>query len=215
MTMTKLSTILFSETRVSPGGTLYWMSPELLDSSRTSSDGRPTRESDCYALGMVIYEVNKLHLSLRSLIDQSQVLTGLHPFYHLPGYSGLLVVARGGRPGKPVDARSLGFSDKLWDLVQLCWSELSCVGVSSVRLGPPRSGCLTTSPMLPLPGSPLQYIPPPGLPTPASPTQIHCLLGSLGLSLTNELCCFYFYFCVLVQYFSSLPFHSSVRVSNV
>ena len=110
------------------------MSPELLDSSRTSSDGRPTRESDCYALGMVIYEVNKLHLSLRSLIDQSQVLTGLHPFYHLPGYSGLLVVARGGRPGKPVDARSLGFSDKLWDLVQLCWSELSSSRPTAQRL---------------------------------------------------------------------------------
>jgi len=43
------------------GGTRRWMSPELLDPERfripESEDDRPTRQSDCYALGMVIYEV--------------------------------------------------------------------------------------------------------------------------------------------------------------
>ena len=38
------------------------MSPELLDPERfgipRSEDNRPTRQSDCYALGMVIYEVS-------------------------------------------------------------------------------------------------------------------------------------------------------------
>jgi len=34
------------------------MSPELLDMVRFDSDGLPSRESDCYALGMTIYEVN-------------------------------------------------------------------------------------------------------------------------------------------------------------
>ena len=34
------------------------MSPELLDPSRLGDRGpRPTKESDCFALGMVIYEV--------------------------------------------------------------------------------------------------------------------------------------------------------------
>ena len=37
------------------------MSPELLDPERfgipESEGNRPTRQSDCYALGMVIYEV--------------------------------------------------------------------------------------------------------------------------------------------------------------
>ena len=37
------------------------MSPELLDPERfgmpESENNRPTRQSDCYALGMVIYEV--------------------------------------------------------------------------------------------------------------------------------------------------------------
>ena len=43
------------------GGTRRWMSPELLDPERfgmpESEDNRPTRQSDCYALGMLIYEV--------------------------------------------------------------------------------------------------------------------------------------------------------------
>ena len=43
------------------GGTRRWMSPELLHPERfgmpESEGNRPTRQSDCYALGMVIYEV--------------------------------------------------------------------------------------------------------------------------------------------------------------
>ena len=43
------------------GGTYRWMSPELLDPERFGvpelKGDRPTRQSDCYALGMVIYEV--------------------------------------------------------------------------------------------------------------------------------------------------------------
>ena len=44
------------------GGTRRWMSPELLDPERfgmpESENNRPTKQSDCYALGMVIYEVS-------------------------------------------------------------------------------------------------------------------------------------------------------------
>ena len=40
------------------GGTPQWMSPELFDpESFGLQEGRPTKASDCYALGMVIYEV--------------------------------------------------------------------------------------------------------------------------------------------------------------
>jgi len=46
------------------GGTRRWMSPELLDPERfgipESEDNKPTRQSDCYALGMVIYEAGVL-----------------------------------------------------------------------------------------------------------------------------------------------------------
>jgi hypothetical protein len=59
--MTDLSTIVLSKTVASSGGTLCWMSPELLDPPRFGSNGCPTRESDCYALGMVVYEVSWVH----------------------------------------------------------------------------------------------------------------------------------------------------------
>jgi serine/threonine protein kinase len=53
-TMVDLSAILLSATTVSSAGTARWMSPELLFNQKNP----PTRESDCYALGMVIYEVS-------------------------------------------------------------------------------------------------------------------------------------------------------------
>ena len=43
------------------GGTYRWISPELLDPESfgepQSEGSRPTNQSDCYAFGMVIYEV--------------------------------------------------------------------------------------------------------------------------------------------------------------
>lgn len=42
----------------SSGGTNRWRSPELLVPEQFKfNDARPTKQSDCYALGMVIYEV--------------------------------------------------------------------------------------------------------------------------------------------------------------
>jgi serine/threonine protein kinase len=66
MTMADLGTNIFSESFLASVGTFRWMSPELLDPKRFNSDGRLTRESDCYALGMVIYEVNLPCPTLRS-----------------------------------------------------------------------------------------------------------------------------------------------------
>ena len=55
-----LSTIPLSATVVSSAGTVCWMSPELL----FVQNSPPSRESDCYALGMVIYEVSWLDSSV-------------------------------------------------------------------------------------------------------------------------------------------------------
>ena len=65
MIMTDLSTVLLSNTADPLCGTIRWMSPELLDPTHFGSDGLLSRQSDCYALGMVIYEVNRF-LSFRS-----------------------------------------------------------------------------------------------------------------------------------------------------
>ena len=59
------------------GGTRRWMSPELLDPERfgvpESEGDRPTRQSDCYALGMVIYEVGAR--ASESAAADSQLIT--------------------------------------------------------------------------------------------------------------------------------------------
>ena len=124
------------------------MSPELLDSESFGYNGRSTRESDCYALGMVIYEVSFLHPSPWSFIYTFQVLTGITPFYNLPDLTCALAVLRGRRPSKPSYAESLGFSDTLWGLTQSCWSKtvsarptacqlLECLSLSSPTWVPP------------------------------------------------------------------------------
>ncbi|KAF9783904.1 kinase-like domain-containing protein [Thelephora terrestris] len=111
MTMTDVIMTFLSEIGGSFGGTGCQMSPELLDPSSFGSNGRPTCESNCYALGLVIYEV----------------LTGLRPFHHVYAVTPIPAIAilRGVHPEKPSRAQYLGFSDTLWGLAQLCWSEMS------------------------------------------------------------------------------------------
>ena len=47
------------------GGTTSWMSPELLHPRMFGlDDDRPTTQSDCYALGMVVYEVRRHSVSV-------------------------------------------------------------------------------------------------------------------------------------------------------
>ena len=83
------------------------MSPELLDPDRFGlEDGRPTKRSDCYALGMVILEV----------------LSGKPPF---PNYNGFIIVRKvveGERPGRPQGREEVWFTDDLWEVLEQCWS---------------------------------------------------------------------------------------------
>lgn len=54
-----------------PGGTTVWMSPELLWPEKFKlDDAKPTRESDVYALGILIYEVCTLLPFSRGLRDE-------------------------------------------------------------------------------------------------------------------------------------------------
>ena len=78
------------------------MSPELIDPERFGYEkSRPTKSSDCYALGMVIYAT----------------ISGHQPFH---GHAGLTVFAKvleGERP-----PREAGFTDSLWEMLELCWA---------------------------------------------------------------------------------------------
>ena len=59
------------------------MSPELIDPQRFGlENSRPTKSSDCYALGMVIYETISGHLPFHKDADMTvfvKVLNGKRP----------------------------------------------------------------------------------------------------------------------------------------
>ncbi|KAF9644739.1 kinase-like protein [Thelephora ganbajun] len=88
------------------GGALPWMSPELLDpESFGLKERHPTKESDCYALGMVIYEV----------------LSGQAPFATYSSFAIVAKVLRDERPERPQGERGGLFTDGIWEVVVHCW----------------------------------------------------------------------------------------------
>ena len=79
------------------------MSPELLDpGSFGLQEIRPTKESDCYALGMVILEV----------------ISGEIPFSPYGSPVVIKKVMGGKRPGRP---QGRLFTDSTWGILECCW----------------------------------------------------------------------------------------------
>jgi len=86
---------------------MRWMSPERLHPDQFGfEDSRPTKESDCYALGMVIYEV---------LSEQT-------PFAQLMDLIVMRKVVDGEHPARPEGAKGVWFTDGLWGTMELCWA---------------------------------------------------------------------------------------------
>ena len=86
------------------GGTTRWMSPELLDPK--AKYHHQTVYSDCYALGMVIYEV----------------LNERIPFY---GYRNEIITGKvlgGDRPERPEGVEGGWFTNHVWELLGRCWT---------------------------------------------------------------------------------------------
>jgi len=95
-------TNLLPSTSYTQGGTVRWMSPELIDPENFGFEKfRPTKYSDGYALGMVIYETISGHLPLHQHTDWTVVKK----------------VTAGKRP-----PREAGFTDGLWKVLELCWA---------------------------------------------------------------------------------------------
>ena len=89
------------------GGTTRWMSPERLDPDQFDlKDDRPTKESDRYALGMVVLEV----------------LGGRPPFALYNTQVVARKVTKGERPGRPEGPEGAWFTDDLWRMLGLCWT---------------------------------------------------------------------------------------------
>lgn len=113
-------------------GTTRWMSPELLCPEQFGlTQTRPTKESDYYALGMVILEV----------------LSGHAPFASDNEFIVMRKVTEGTHPERP---KEVWFTDDLWRILEQCWSPrlrdrpnietiLACLGRLSITL-PPSAG---------------------------------------------------------------------------
>jgi hypothetical protein len=77
------------------------MGPELIDPQRFGfENSRPTKSSDCYALGMVIYET----------------VSGNLPFHEHSDLTVVMKVLAGERP-----PRGAGFAEELWKTLEQCW----------------------------------------------------------------------------------------------
>ena len=88
------------------GGTIQWMSPELIDPENNSlQKGWRTKESDCYALGMVGYEI----------------LSGYAPFSTMNPTTIPGKVLGGEHPKRPQGAAGALFTGGIWDVVEHCW----------------------------------------------------------------------------------------------
>ena len=82
------------------------MSPELLHPEHFGlTKSRPTKESDCYALGMVVYEV----------------LGGQTPFTPAKPHVVIWKVIEGHRPERPQGVEGKLFTDAIWKALELCW----------------------------------------------------------------------------------------------
>lgn len=82
------------------------MSPELINPSMLDLEDTPlTKESDCYALGMVIYEV----------------LSGQRPFALYGDLTVIQAIVGGERPRRPWGEEGKLFTDDIWGVLECCW----------------------------------------------------------------------------------------------
>ena len=128
MTIVSDPRYLLSSSSHTQGGTVRWMSPERIAPEQFGfKNSRPTISSDCYALGMVIYET----------------ISGNLPFHKDTDLTvSVKVVVKGEHP-----PRGVRFTAGLWGMLERCWASkpsnrpsiedvLRCMETSSTLLEP-------------------------------------------------------------------------------
>jgi len=112
------------------GGTVRWMSPERIAPDRFGfKNSRPTVSSDCYSLGMVIYET----------------ISGNVPFHKDTDPAVFMKVVEGKHP-----PRGVKFTKSLWGMLERCWAS----GPNNRPSIETVLQCLEAVPSLPGPSSP-------------------------------------------------------------
>ena len=92
---------LLSSSSHTQGGTARWMSPERINPQQFGfKDSCPSKPSDCYSLGMVIYET----------------ISGNIPFHKHADLTVFMKVMEGEHP-----PRGVRFTESLWKVLELCW----------------------------------------------------------------------------------------------
>jgi len=124
-------TNFLSSSSCAQGGTVRWMSPErIVPQEFGLKDGHPTESSDCYSLGMVVYET----------------ISGKPPFHEHRDITVSVKVLKGEHP-----PRGPEFSESLWKMLEMCWAfqpnkrpsikdVLQCLVTVSIPLETPHSG---------------------------------------------------------------------------
>ena len=122
---------LLSSSSYIQGGTIRWMGPELIAPQDPElKNSRPTKSSDCYSLGMVVYET----------------IGGNIPFHKHTDPMVFVKVLRGERP-----SRGARFTESLWRMLKQCWASqpnnrpsvedvLRCLETCSILPGPLSPG---------------------------------------------------------------------------
>jgi len=99
-----------------------WTSPELLVPEKFGlRESYSTKESDCYALGMTMYEV----------------LSGQTPFSEHSALAVTWKILEGERPTRPQGAEGAWFTDGIWGILEDCWKPQPSdrITVDAVLLG--------------------------------------------------------------------------------
>ena len=104
-------------------GTVRYMAPELLNPSGFDLENSiPTKTSDIYAFGVVIYQVSFACWVLGTAIKGSvQVTSGQQPFPRAKDSVIIFNIVTGERPDRPPDPNEW-VSDNVWKFISRCWS---------------------------------------------------------------------------------------------